>query len=234
MYLLAPSAYRSAAAPGSLGARLGALPSHVFQRSTPGRPRFSGRQRLATLGLKAVQYGTVGAAMGALGAALVHALVGLRERSDPSFAPPAAVQSVGGVAALWGAFMASNSNVSPGAKGAQGAAAAAPPPRSRYSRRRSSLPCHPNLQPNDQLPAFSTSSPITHQLCHHPQIRYNLINLCEDLLFARSAAVGRAGTVALRLANNYAGAAQWVTWTRAVDISRPWRPRAAVAASKEM
>lgn len=34
------------------------------------------------------------------------------------------------------------------------------------------------------------------------------MNLVEDLLFARSAALGKAGSVVLRLANNWVGAAQ--------------------------
>ena len=111
VYLLAPSIYRPLVVAGTWRAATAALPAHVFQRSPPGGPAFTPVQRVGTLALKAVQYGALGLAMGVLGTATVHGLIGLRERVDPGFTPPARVQSIGGVAALWGAFMATNSNV---------------------------------------------------------------------------------------------------------------------------
>jgi hypothetical protein len=90
---------------------LAALPAHVGQRSVPGVAPFTAAQRAAALGVRGLQYGTVGVVTGALGAASVQALVALREAFDPGFSPPATVQSVWGTGTAWGAFMALSSNL---------------------------------------------------------------------------------------------------------------------------
>lgn len=53
-------------------------------------------------------------------------------------------------------------------------------------------------------------------------IRYNLVNFCEDALYTRSARAGKLGSVILRLMNNYAGAAQWVALTNRLNLNIPW------------
>ena len=55
-------------------------------------------------------------------------------------------------------------------------------------------------------------------------LRYNILNSLEDALFARGVGVGRLGSVALRLANNWAGAAQWVALTRLLRLDEPYTP----------
>ena len=52
--------------------------------------------------------------------------------------------------------------------------------------------------------------------------RYNLVNCCEDMLYRRSPGAGKLGSVALRLLNNWAGAAQWVMVTNHLELERPW------------
>lgn len=175
VYLLAPSTLRSAAAAGSLRGKLAALPSHVFQRSPPGRAPFALRTRAAALGVKSVQYGGVGFATGCLGAASVQGLIWLRERLDPGFIPPPTVQGVAGTGAAWGTFM-------------------------------------------------STSS----------LLRYNVVNGLEDALYRRGPGAGLAGSMALRLANNWAGAAQWMLLTtRCIDLDVPWTPARPAAGGKQ-
>jgi hypothetical protein len=109
VYLLAPrasSAWPSPAGAGGARARLlAALPAHVFQAGA-----FPAAARVATLALKGVQYGAVGLAAGAGGAAAVRALLRAREALDPSFAPPARAQSPARTGAAWAAFMATSSN----------------------------------------------------------------------------------------------------------------------------
>lgn len=166
VYLLAPSTLRSVAKAGSIRAKLGGLPSHVFQQSKMSGPIYRARDRVATLLLKGVQYGGVGFAMGCLGASSVQGLITVREKLDgPAFASPATVQSTLGTGTAWCGFMATSSNV-----------------------------------------------------------RYNMVNALEDMLYRRSAGAGKMGSFALRLFNNWAGAAQWVMLTRALNLDRPWKP----------
>lgn len=147
-----------------------ALPAHVFQRSSisTSTPPFTIGHRAGTFLLKAVQYGSVGSTMGFLGTSAVHALIRTRELLDPAFSPPATVQSPQGVAAAWGTFMASSSNV-----------------------------------------------------------RYNLVNASEDFLYSKGGVIGKLGSVVLRLANNWAGAAQWIVLcnrTTLFNVETPWEP----------
>lgn len=55
-------------------------------------------------------------------------------------------------------------------------------------------------------------------------VRYNLVNGLEDALYRKSVGAGKLGSVALRLLNNYAGAAQWVALTDYLDLDIPWKP----------
>jgi hypothetical protein len=147
-----------------------ALPAHVFQKSSisTSTPPFTIGHRAGTFLLKAVQYGSVGSTMGFLGTSAVHALIRTRELLDPAFSPPTTVQSPQGVAAAWGTFMASSSNV-----------------------------------------------------------RYNLVNASEDFLYSKGGVIGKLGSVVLRLANNWAGAAQWIVLcnrTTLFNVETPWRP----------
>lgn len=167
VYLLAPSTTRPPPITGTLRAklRLNALPAHVFQFSPAGSPPFTIKSRLATFLLKGTQYGAVGMAMGALGAACVHGLIRVRESVDPTFIPPETVQSILGTGAVWSGFMATSSN-----------------------------------------------------------IRYNVLTICEDIFYLRGPIVGQMGSFALRLINNWAGAAQWVAVTRIHNIDEEWIP----------
>ncbi|KAL4528661.1 hypothetical protein Ndes2526B_g07228 [Nannochloris sp. 'desiccata'] len=111
VYLLAPSIYRSAAAPGSLRYKLEFLPSHVFQKSPSAVTPFTKTSRFTTFLMKGVQYSAVGYAMGCLGAASVQGLIWIRERFDPIFVPPPTVQSITGTGFAWSTFMGTSSNV---------------------------------------------------------------------------------------------------------------------------
>ncbi len=111
VYLLAPSIYRSAAAPGSLRYKLEFLPSHVFQKSPSAVTPFTKTSRFTTFLMKGVQYSGVGYAMGCLGAASIQGLIWIRERLDPVFVPPPTVQSISGTGFAWSAFMGTSSNV---------------------------------------------------------------------------------------------------------------------------
>jgi hypothetical protein len=111
VYLLAPSIYRSAAAPGSLQYKLEFLPSHVFQKSPSAVTPFTKTSRFTTFLMKGVQYSGVGYAMGCLGAASIQGLIWVRERLDPVFIPPPSVQSITGTGLAWSTFMGTSSNV---------------------------------------------------------------------------------------------------------------------------
>ena len=108
VYLLAPTGLPapSASARGSLAAALASLPSHALQAGG-----FSAKARLACLGARAVQYGTVGLLMGCAGSALVRALVAAREAADPSYEPPPTEQRVLDTGLAWCYFMAVSSNL---------------------------------------------------------------------------------------------------------------------------
>ena len=68
-------------------------------------------------------------------------------------------------------------------------------------------------------------------------LRYNLVNGAEDLLYGAAAAgsviglVPRVGSVALRLANNVAGARGWLETARALKLEQPRLSRAERAAT---
>jgi len=111
VYLLAPSIYRSAAAPGSLRYKLEFLPSHVFQKSPSAVTPFTKTSRFTTFIIKGFQYSGVGYAMGCLGAASIQGLIWIRERVDPVFVPPPSVQSITGTGLAWSTFMGTSSNV---------------------------------------------------------------------------------------------------------------------------
>lgn len=58
-------------------------------------------------------------------------------------------------------------------------------------------------------------------------VRYNLVNASEDFLYSRGGVVGKLGSVVLRLANNWAGAAQWIVLcnrTALFNVETPWEP----------
>ena len=52
--------------------------------------------------------------------------------------------------------------------------------------------------------------------------RYNLVNGCEDALYRCGPGIGKLGSVALRFANNWAGAAHWVVVTNRTNLNVPW------------
>ncbi len=101
------------------------------------------------------------------GTSLVHGLTELRERMDPSFTPPATMQSIVGTGAGWLYFMAFSSNV-----------------------------------------------------------RYNLVNACEELLYTRypGAVIPKLASVGLRLVNNFVGAANWIQVAHMMKLSVPHVP----------
>jgi hypothetical protein len=55
-------------------------------------------------------------------------------------------------------------------------------------------------------------------------VRYNAVNALEDVLYSRGARAGKLGSVALRLLNNWAGAAQWVMVTETMKLHVPYAP----------
>lgn len=55
-------------------------------------------------------------------------------------------------------------------------------------------------------------------------IRYNLVTVLEDLAYMRGPRAGQMGSFALRLLNNWAGAAQWVKVTEVHNIRQQWEP----------
>jgi len=69
-------------------------------------------------------------------------------------------------------------------------------------------------------------------------VRYNLVNAAEEALYSAAAAgrvsglVPRAGSVALRLANNVAGARGWMATARALRLEQPRPSRAERAAAE--
>ena len=111
VYLLAPVAARSAVSRGPLRMMLASLPAHALQRAQPGQPAFTAAQRLACFAIKAVQYGSVGFAMGCMGTGLVHGLTAMRERADTSYEPPPVVQPILGTGLGWLYFMGMSSNM---------------------------------------------------------------------------------------------------------------------------
>jgi hypothetical protein len=54
-------------------------------------------------------------------------------------------------------------------------------------------------------------------------IRYNALTACEDILYMKGPGVGKIGSFALRLLNNWAGAAQWVKVTSIHRIEEEWK-----------
>ena len=56
-------------------------------------------------------------------------------------------------------------------------------------------------------------------------IRYNALTAMEDAMWLRGPAFGKVGSFALRLVNNYAGAAQWVKVTSVHNIEEEWVPK---------
>ncbi len=56
-------------------------------------------------------------------------------------------------------------------------------------------------------------------------IRYNALTVLEDIMYSKGPGMGKIGSFALRLVNNYAGAAQWVKVTSVHNIEEEWKPR---------
>ena len=56
-------------------------------------------------------------------------------------------------------------------------------------------------------------------------IRYNALTVLEDIMYMQGPGMGKIGSFALRLVNNYAGAAQWVKVTSIHNIEEEWKPR---------
>jgi hypothetical protein len=70
-------------------------------------------------------------------------------------------------------------------------------------------------------------------------VRYNLVNAAEEALYGAAAAgrvpglVPRAGSVALRLANNVAGARGWMATATALGLEQPRPPKKQKRAAKQ-
>ena len=56
-------------------------------------------------------------------------------------------------------------------------------------------------------------------------MRYNALTALEDAMWLRGPAAGKVGSFVLRLANNWAGASQWVRVTSIHNIEEDWIPR---------
>ena len=56
-------------------------------------------------------------------------------------------------------------------------------------------------------------------------IRYNALTVLEDIMYMKGPGMGKAGSFALRLINNWAGAAQWVAVTSVHSIEEEWKPK---------
>lgn len=59
-------------------------------------------------------------------------------------------------------------------------------------------------------------------------IRYNALTVLEDMMYLQGPGMGKIGSFALRLVNNYAGAAQWVKVTSIHNIEEEWKPRRSI------
>lgn len=93
----------------------------------------------------------------------------------------------------------------------------------------------PNFQPPARVQSVAGVATLwAAYMATSANLRFNAVNLAEELLFGMSPAAGRAGSIALRLANNWAGAAQWVWLCNQprLDISQPWEGRKLKAAAQ--
>lgn len=57
-------------------------------------------------------------------------------------------------------------------------------------------------------------------------VRYNLVNACEELLYTRypGAVIPKLASVGLRLVNNFVGAANWIQVAHMMKLSVPHVP----------
>ena len=124
VYLLAPRRGGASAASSRRFTRVAArVPAHVFQAGP-----FSPAARMGCFGVRALQYGALGAVSGVVGGGAIEALTTARAAADPSFTPPptwAPPLATGGV---WAYFMALSSNARYNlVNGAEAAVASAAP-----------------------------------------------------------------------------------------------------------
>ena len=112
--LLAPVAVKGRGRPkqtGWLKRRLAALPSAVFEASTPARP-YSTAARVGCLGVKAVEYGVAGTICGILGQGLANGLMQVKRRCQGGARDgDVELPPVVGTGLVWGLFMGVSSNV---------------------------------------------------------------------------------------------------------------------------
>lgn len=157
VYLLAPRRRRAGGGSARWARLTARLPAHVFQ-SGP----FSPAARAACFGVRAVQYGALGAASGVVGGGLIEGLTAARAATDPAFVLPATYAPPLATGAVWAYFMSLSSNV-----------------------------------------------------------RYNLVNGAEAAVAAAAPGAAKGATVALRLANNWAGATHFMHVADRLGLNRP-------------
>uniref|UniRef100_A0A1D2AFG0 Uncharacterized protein n=1 Tax=Auxenochlorella protothecoides TaxID=3075 RepID=A0A1D2AFG0_AUXPR len=90
--------------------RLAALPSAVFEASTPTRP-YTVLGRLGCLGVKALEYSLAGFACGLVGQGVANSLMIVKRKYQGAREDDVAVPPLIGTALVWGLFMGVSSNV---------------------------------------------------------------------------------------------------------------------------
>ncbi|KAL6773684.1 CPL23 [Auxenochlorella protothecoides x Auxenochlorella symbiontica] len=111
--LLAPVALKGRkprAQTGWIKKRLAALPSAVFEASTPTRP-YTVLGRLGCLGVKALEYSLAGFACGLVGQGVANSLMIVKRKYQGAREDDVAVPPLIGTALVWGLFMGVSSNV---------------------------------------------------------------------------------------------------------------------------
>lgn len=81
----------------------------------------------------------------------------------------------------------------------------------------------PNFEPPTTVQSIpGTGMAWSSFMATSSNIRYNLVNGCEDALYRCGPGIGKLGSVALRFANNWAGAAHWVIVANRTNLNVPW------------
>lgn len=165
VYLLAPRRGGAAAASSRRFTRVAArLPAHVFQAGP-----FSPAARAGCFGVRALQYGALGAVSGVVRGGTIEALTTARAAADPTFTPPP----------TW-------------------------------------------------APPLATGGVLAYFMTLLSNARYNLVNGAEAAVASAAPGSAKAATIALRLANNWAGASHFMHVADRLRLNRP-RPGVVVA-----
>lgn len=94
-----------------LASAFAGCPDNAFQRVQPGSAPFSIAQRVGAVVRNGLKLFAVGTFASLLGVGITNALIGMRQMLDPSFVPLNAPQNVIVMAAAYGLYMATSSNL---------------------------------------------------------------------------------------------------------------------------